>query len=98
MRRIIFVLTVSVFLFSGIIQGPICTLTSPLGYDYDGYLNALKLDTVAWAKKDKKTKTDKKNGQPGNPIAVPEPSTTLLLGAALLGIVVLARKKFNRSN
>jgi hypothetical protein len=98
MRRIIFVIAVSVFLFSGIIQGPICTLTSPLGYDYDGYLNALKLDTVAWAKKPKEPKEPKEPKLPKDPIAVPEPSTILFLGVTLLGIVVLARKRFNRNN
>ena len=103
MKRITFFLTVSVFLFCGIIQGPVCTLITPLNLDYNGYLNALKLDTVAWAKKPgkpkkvKKLKTFDEQGQPGNPIAVPEPSTTLLLGATLLGIAVFARKRFKRS-
>ena len=100
MRRVIFFLTVSVFLFSGIIQGPVCNM--PLDFDYNGYLSALKLDAVAWAKKPgepkkvKKLKKSEEHGQPGNPIAVPEPSSTFLLGIALLGTVVLARKRFKK--
>ena len=98
MRRLMLFLTISVFLFSGIIQGPVCNIIVLLDLENDGFLSALKFDTVAWAAKPGKPGPPPTGqtgppppGQTGNHL--PEPSTAILLGAGIVGAVYLLRKK-----
>ena len=86
MRRVILIFTISVFLFSGLIQGPFSPLKNVINLVDD-------FDKVAWAKD--KPKDKDKDKDKGGPTPTPEPSTLILIGTGIAGAALL-RKKFKK--
>ena len=100
MKHLVLFMTILLFVFSGVIQGTVCTIVKPLNLVKDSCLSPLEnilsftndFDSVAWAKKDKDKKDKKDNDQP---IPTPEPATFILLGTGV-GLAALLRKKFKK--
>ena len=104
MRRIIFFLAINVFLFSGIIQGPLYSIMKGLDAENDGYLSTLKFDKVAWAKKPGPPPPGHTGppppGHTGPPppghILTPAPGAAILIVLGIAVVAVVLRKNLKK--